>query len=257
MFDPERLLRMFRRGMRMLNGSHETFGSFFTLQGNMVMVMLALAGSLLVGNDLRYRSLGFYVAKPISHWHYIIGKMLAVAIVVHVVTTLPAVLMFFKYGSSDAAYLTDVDYFRDQPALSSPVTDSEVDDVGPASWPLLLGILGYGTLLSISLSIMLVAAASWMRRTVPLIMLWTTVFFFLRLVAAVLVRGLHYDPRWRLLDMWNNLRLLGFVCLRYPHERIGPGPQPSPWEAAIVLLVVCCLCLVYLHYRIRAVEVVR
>ena len=87
-------------------------------------------------------------------------------------------------------------------------------------------------------SLMLVAAATWMRRTMPLVMAWTSVFLFFRLLAGILVDGLHYDARWRLIDMWNNLRLLGSVCLEIDHERIWPQPQPEFWEAAVVLGVV-------------------
>ena len=65
-----------------------------------------------------------------------------------------------------------------------------------------------------------------------------------------------YDARWRLIDLWNNLRLLGCVCLAIDHERIWPQPQPEFWEAAVVLGVVCFLCLSYLNRRTRAVEIV-
>src|SRR5687768_16127172 len=44
-----------RRVMK-LNASAEMYLNVFWWQGYMVMVVLALAGSILVGNDLRYRS---------------------------------------------------------------------------------------------------------------------------------------------------------------------------------------------------------
>src|SRR6266850_2604037 len=49
--DPERAVRFLRQGVRVLNGSQETFAYFFSYQGAMVVVILALAGSVLVGND--------------------------------------------------------------------------------------------------------------------------------------------------------------------------------------------------------------
>jgi ABC-2 type transport system permease protein len=109
------------------------------------------------------------------------------------------------------------------------------------------------------LSILLVATASWMRRTMPLIMVWMSLFFFLRLLANTLVDGLKYDARWRLLDLWNDLTLLGQACLGFTHaelERAGNRPFPEFWEAGLLLAGVCALCLIYLNHRTRAVEIV-
>lgn len=243
--EPDRIVKLVRQGLRVLNGSQETFAIFFIYQGTMVMVMLALAGAVLVGNDFTHRSLAFYLAKPMSRWHYIAGKCLAVGVVVNLLTTLPAVILFIQHASGDVNYLLDPDYFRDGTGR------------GPAGLPLLAGILGFGLVLTVFLSVLLVAAASWLKRTMPLIMLWTTLFLFFRLLAAILVEGLQYDARWRLIDLWNDLCLVGFVCLGFEHDWIWPRPQPEMFEAAIVLGGVCLICLTYLSLRTRAVEVVR
>src|SRR5262249_37338814 len=55
--DSERIVPVLRRGLRVLNGSQETFTYFFIYQGSMVMIVLALAGAVLVGNDFTNRSL--------------------------------------------------------------------------------------------------------------------------------------------------------------------------------------------------------
>jgi hypothetical protein len=243
--DPDRLGQMLRRALRVLNGSQDTFAYFFIYQGSMVMVVLALAGSILVGNDFTQRSLPFYLAKPLSRWHYIGGKCLATGVVVNLMTTLPAVVLFVQHGLDEWAYFVDPDYFI------------KLGDRGPASWHLLAGILGFGVVLTVCLSIMLVTAAAWMRRTVPLIMVWTTVFLFLRLLAGILVDGLQLSPRWRLMDIWNDLCLIGFACLGYENVEIRPATQPEVLEAGLVLVGACCACLSYLNLRTRAVEVVR
>jgi hypothetical protein len=95
-----------------------------------------------------------------------------------------------------------------------------------------------------------------MRRTMPLIMVWMSLFFFLRLLANILVDALRYDARWRLIDLWGNLTLLGQACLGFAHEDIGPRPQPEFWEAALMLAGVCTVCLIYLNHRTRGVEIV-
>jgi hypothetical protein len=112
-------------------------------------------------------------------------------------------------------------------------------------------------ILTVALSLVLLAAASWLRRTVPLIMVWTTLFFFARLLADALVDGLHYHRRWRLLDLWNDTYLVGSSCLGLGPESLRSSRQPAVAEALAVLAVTCLVCLIYLNRRIRAVEVVR
>ena len=244
--DPNRMMRGVRGGLRILNGSQDTFQYFFAYQGGIVVVMLALAGSVLIGNDFTFKSLVFYLAKPIGRWHYILGKCLAVALVVQMMTTLPALVLYGQHAFDDWNYFWNVDYFIDNGTGK-----------GPAGIALLLAIVGYGTLLSVFLSIVLVATASWMRRTMPLIMVWMSLFFFLRILANILVDGLKYDERWRLIGLWSNLTLLGQGLLGYPWEDINPKPHPEFWEAGLVLLGVTAVCLIYLNFRTRSVEIVR
>jgi ABC-2 type transport system permease protein len=241
--EPGGMLRGIRRALKVLNGSQDTFQYFFAYQGSIVVVTLALAGSIMVGNDFTFKSLVFYLAKPISRWHYIFGKCLAVFVVVQMMTTLPALVLYSQHVFDDWAYLTDVDFFADSD--------------GPGGVLLLVGVIAYGSILSVFLSILLVATASWMRRTMPLIMVWVSLFFFLRLLANILVDSVRLDARWRLLDLWNNLTLLGQACLGYYHESVSKDhPQPEFWEAGLVLAGVCAICLIYLNHRTRGVEIV-
>jgi hypothetical protein len=212
------------------------------------MVVLAMAGSILVGNDIHHGSLPFYLSKPLSSWHYLLGKGLAVGVFINLMTTLPALVLFVQYGLLDSW-----DYFIDGGWRLG------IEPV--AVWvplnPLVPGIIGYGLVITVCLSLMLVATASWLRRTVPMIMAWTTLFFFCRLLATALVEALHYDPRWRLMDLWNDTYLVGNIMLGIEQSQIRPVPQPDWNEAALVLVGVCILCLSYLVLRIRAVEVVK
>jgi ABC-type transport system involved in multi-copper enzyme maturation permease subunit len=230
--DPGILVKQLREGMK-LNGSGETYRTFFWYQGYMVTVLLAMAGAIMVGNDFHYGSLPFYLSKPLNAWHFLLGKCLAVAVFVNLMTTVPAVVLFVQYRT-----------LYEWGELGSEVK-------------LLAGILAYGLVLTVFLSLMLVATATWLRRTVPLIMAWTTMFVFLQQVARGLVDKLNYDPRWRLIDLWNNTYLVGNACLGMAAESIRPSPQPSWYEAALVLIVLGVICLSYLSLRIRAVEVVR
>lgn len=211
-----------------INGSGDTFRTFIFYQGYMVMVILALTGSILIGNDLRHGSLPFYLSKPLTRRHYLLGKGLAIAVFINMMTTIPAIVLFVQYGLLDTW-----SYFWDRGHL-------------------FFGILGYGLVLTVSLTLILLATATWLRKTVPLIMAWTTLFFFSRLLARGIVDDLNLDPHWRLLDLWNDTYLVGVACLRMPN----PPGNPSWVAAGAVLTLVSIACLVYLAVRIRAVEIV-
>jgi ABC-type transport system involved in multi-copper enzyme maturation permease subunit len=220
-------------GRLALNGSDHTFGNFVWFQGYVLVIVLALAGSVLVGNDFAHGSLPFYLAKPIGRWHYVLGKCLAVGAVVNLYTTLPAALLWVEAG-----LLYDWQtYYLD-------------------NLHLLAGVVGYGLVLTACLGLLTVATAVWVRRTVPLVMVWMGVFVLLRLVAAWLVDGLKADQRWRLLDLWNDLYLCGLWCLGADPGTVRPQPQPAYWEAAAAVGGVCAGCLLYLRRRVQAVEIV-
>lgn len=229
---PEDLILWLRRRLG-LEGSEKMFAWFFRLQASMVVVVLAMAGSVLVGNDFRHGSLAFYLSKPLPSWLYVLGKCLAVAVIINLMTALPATVLFVQFG-----LLTSWDYFLDNGHL-------------------LAGIWTYGLLLTGCLSLLLVATASWLRRTVPMIMMWTMIFVFLRSLGLALVFGLRFPWRWELIDLWNSLSLLGQWCLGVPADKIWPAQHPALHEAALVVVGVCLVCVIYLTLRIRAVEIVR
>jgi ABC-type transport system involved in multi-copper enzyme maturation permease subunit len=216
-----------------LNGTAHTFGNFIWFQGYVLVILLALAGSVLVGNDFFHGSLPFYLSKPIGRWHYVLGKCLAIGLFVNLMTTLPAVVLWLEAG-----LLYDWQTYY-------------LDNLG-----LLAGIFGYGLVLTAALSLLTVATAVWVRRTVPMVMVWMGVFVFLRLLGTWLAVMLA-DERWRLLDLWNNLYLCGLSLLGADHDTVRPTPQPAYWEAWAVVAGVCVACLLYLRRRVQAVEVVQ
>ena len=113
-----------------------------------------------------------------------------------------------------------------------------------ASW-------AYGAMLSICLSLMIVAASAWLRKTVPLIMTWTTFFLFFRLLTHALVDGFKYSVNWRLLDLWNDSYIVGNALLGMGHRQPAcPDIQPSVLNAALVLGGLSLVCLIYLNLRI-------
>ena len=231
---PDVLMKSLRNALQ-LNGSADTFGNFFWFEGYIVVVILAFIGSVLIGNDFHHGSLPFYLSKPISRWHYVAGKCLAIGVLINMMTTLPAIVLFVEYG-----FVDNWDYYIDQSRL-------------------LLGILAYGAVLTVTLSLLLMATSTWLRRTIPMVMIWITIFVLGRLMQRWLVDGLQLSEEWRLIDLWNDMYLAGQWALGTPHELLRPTSQIQPpyWMATVLVGVTWILCILYLRKRIRAVEIVQ
>jgi ABC-2 type transport system permease protein len=217
-----------------LDGSGGTYHTFFGYQGHMLMILLSLAGSMLIGNDVLHGSLPFYLAKPVSRYHYLGGKALAVAVVVNLLTTLPAAVLWLEYGLLQ----NKEDYFF--------IADR---------WLLLAGIFAYGAVLTVTMVLILLATAVWVKRTVPMIMVWTTLFLFCRMLGFALVYRLQLNRNWQLIDLWNDTALVGNVCLGITPA--DAGFDPAWYWAALVLGGVILTCLTYLILSFRAVEIVK
>ncbi len=215
-----------------LDGSAHTFGNFVWFQGYISMIVLALAGSVLVGNDFQYKSLSFYLAKPIGRGHYILGKCLGVGLFVHLLTTVPAFVLWIQAGLLYDWRSYYLGHLRE-----------------------LVGLVGYGTVLAVTLSLLLMATSVLLRRTVPLVMAWTGIFVLGRMLGGFLVEGQRFHPAWRLIDLWNDLYLLGLWCLGATDLGL-PGTQPPTWTAALVVLGVTLGSAQFLARRVRGVEVV-
>jgi ABC-2 type transport system permease protein len=210
-------------------GTGETYRDFMFAQGTVTMLLLAFAGATLVGDDIRTGGMAFYLARRIGRWHYLVGKLLSVGFLVSLTTTLPALVLYFEYG-----LLTDsIEYFRD-------------------NWTILRGILGYGLTLAAVLSCLLFALASWLPRTVPLVMAWVGVFLLLPATGEML-RDATGSRMWLLLSLWRDVRLIGTWCF-------GAADQPRELEllypSMIVAAAVCVLSIAAVLPRLRATRVV-
>ncbi len=227
--NPE-ISRFVDRVLSSVTGTGETYRDFMFAQGTVTMLLLAFAGAMLVGDDMRQGGLTFYLSRRISRWHYVVGKLLAIGLLVSLTTTLPALILYVEYG-----LLTDTtDYFRNNLGI-------------------LRGILGYGLILSVTLSLLLFAMASWLQKTVPLVMSWACLFVLLPALGALL-RRVYDDRNWMLLMLWRDVRLLGTWCFGgIDTANELQLLQPS----AVIVLMVCLLSVIALIPRVRAVRVVQ
>jgi len=223
------LRRFVDRVLANVTGTGETYRDFMFAQGTVTMLLLALAGATLVGDDVRSGGLTFYLSRRIDRWHYLVGKLFSIGLLVSFTTTLPALILYYEYGM-----LTDsMTYFRDNSRI-------------------FLGILGYGLTLSVVLSCLLFAVASWLPRTVPLVMAWVGVFAFLPATGRLL-REAFDDRRWLLLGLWRDVQLVGTWCFggidtEREQELIHP--------AMCIVAAVCVASLLVSIPRLRGAKVI-
>jgi ABC-2 type transport system permease protein len=234
--NPEQMLQVFI-GRLGLDGRPAMYRNFLWLQGWIVVVVLALAGALLIGQDYQSGAVTFYLAKAITPTDYVLGKLSAVAVVLLATTVIPSLGVYVQYGMFEGP-----EYFVEQ-------------------WRVPIGVLGYGLVLTAVLGLLVLATAAWLRKTVPMVMVWLGMLVFTRTWSRVLVDVMDLSPRWRLLDLWNDLYVVGSRCLGVAATLPGRRPnrsalQPDWAEAFLVLLSVCVFCWWYVQRKLRAVDIV-
>jgi ABC-2 type transport system permease protein len=211
-----------------LTGTGNAYAEFMNGQSFITALLLAFAGSTLIGNDYRQGGMIFYLSRSIGKTHYIVGKLMAIATVVLLITMIPALILYVEYGLLSSSF----DYFREE-------------------WRIGVGIVAYGLILAAFQSLLLFAIAAWVPRTVPLVMTWLGMFTLLTLLAHIL-DDIRDNRHWLLFALWENMFRLGrWAFGAYPEDRI-----PRPWECALVLGSLGLVSLLLIIRRVRAVEVV-
>ena len=215
-------------------GKGEAYRDFISYQNIGVMLLLAISGTVLVSNDFRFRSLTFYLSKPLGRGQYFLGKLAAISMLVGMLTLLPCLALFLEYGLFSESF----DYFIE-------------------SGGIFFAILGYGLLVSVSMSVLLLGVAALLRRTISIVMVWGLIFVFLPGTAELLRAGT--DSRyWGMLDFWELLSQIGGIFF-------GVSPEPSdfaeqapllPLEAVGALAAWLSIALWAFWRKTRAVEVV-
>ena len=213
-------------------GKGEAFRNFIFAQNVVVMLLLAISGTVLVSNDFRFRSLTFYLSKPLGRGQYFLGKLAATSLLVGMLTLLPCLVLFIEYGLFSDSF----DYFLE-------------------SGGILLAIIGYGLLVSVSMSVLLLGVAALLQRTISIVMVWGMIFIFLPVITSVLRDGDADSGAWGMLDFWTLLSQIGdlFFGITTTHGSFTPL---TALEAVVALAAWLSLALWAFWHKTRAVEVV-
>lgn len=224
-----RILRQFGFSSESDSGQENGYMRFMDRQNIVVILLLSFSGSLLVGADFKDRVLPFYLSRRIDRRHYLCGKLLAIGVLVSLLTTVPALLLFMEYGM----FTSSTEYWR-------------------SNGRLVVSLIGYGTILSIVNSILLSSLAAYLQRSAPIAIAWTSLLLLPGRFGDYL-RAATDNEYWRLLDLWRDMRLAGRLCFekfRDDDERV------MAWWAVAVLASGCTVAMLALVRRVRSVEVV-
>jgi ABC-2 type transport system permease protein len=219
-------------------------------QGMLALLIAAWAGPGLVAPDLANQALPLYLSRPFSRTEYVLGKMAVLFLLLSAITWIPALLLFGLQAGLEKGWLQQ-NYWM----------------MGSIS---LAGILWIAVLSLLSLAI-----SAWVRWR---IVASTFVFgiFFVGAAFANMVNGILRTSQGHLVNVphlifgviWPRLFRVAMdpeginPHARHPHlppgvVRVLAPPPVQLWQAWLVVVVVCAVCVLLLNRRLRAREVVR
>lgn len=216
-------------------GSGKAFREYIDFQGRVVMIMLALAGWFLLGADLRAGALPFYLSRPIGRLEYFLGKVAAASCLAALVSLVPAVVLFLEYG----AFTESLGYYVENLRI-------------------LGAIIAYGVLASLVPAVVLLGLWALLRRMVPMILAWGSLFVLLPVMGEGIRdifrhRGRPDPWAWGLLDLWKDVGWVANVLFGIKDDVYL---DRWPWAAAVIAGVCLASCFAFWR-RISAAEVVR
>ncbi len=205
----------------------ETFREFLETQGIFVFFITIYVGSGLIAADRRANALQLYLAKPLSRWEYVAGKMAVLVTFLVFVTFVPAItLLLVQIG-----FAGSLTFVRQNLYLLPAITLFSTAQV----------LLASSTMLALS-------SLSKSSRFVG-VMYAGLIFFTAALFNAV--RGITGKTWLAWLSPSDVMQQLGDVIFRLPPRFAMPG-----WVAALVVMALIAGSAYVLERRVRAVEVV-
>jgi len=219
----------------LFTGTGKAYREFISFQSTVVMIFLAFAGGILVGNDFRRGAIPFYLSRPIGKIEYFLGKFLATAILTTFITLVPAVVLFIEYGAFTESFAYYTENLR-----------------------ILGAIVVYGALVSLVPAVLLLGVASLLQRTIAIVFAWVGLFVFVPAAVNIVRticnrRGLGDYWVLGLADIWANLRWISGVLFGIREEEYAES-----WPLAALALAAACLIAIAVFWRrVSAVEVVR
>jgi ABC-2 type transport system permease protein len=139
------------------------YSLFFKVEMYFIMLLVAIAGPGLISQDLRFNALPLYFARPLTRLDYFLGKLGVIGALVASVAVGPALL----------AYIVGVCFCLDLSVIKD-------------TYPVLLGSLAYGLIVTLSVGTLVLALSSLTRRTLYVGITWAGLWLISASVGGLL-----------------------------------------------------------------------
>jgi ABC-type transport system involved in multi-copper enzyme maturation permease subunit len=143
------------------------YSFFFKVEMFFIMLLVAVAGPGLISQDLRFNALPLYFARPLTRLDYFLGKLGVIGALVLSVAVGPALF----------AYLMGVCFSLDLSVIKD-------------TYPVLLGSVAYGLIVTISVGTFILALSSLTRRSLYVGITWAGLWIISGSIATILT-GIH------------------------------------------------------------------
>jgi ABC-2 type transport system permease protein len=153
-----------------------SYGFFMSAELTCSMLLVVLVGPNLISQDLRYNALPLYLSRPMRRIDYFLGKLGIIVGCLGMVTILPAVI----------AYVLGLAFSLDLSII-------------PDTFPILLGSIAYGLVISVSAGTLMLALSCLSRNSRYIALFWLAVWLGTTMVSAVLVQ---VDMEQRFREAW-------------------------------------------------------
>jgi len=216
-----------REASRLIRVDAHSLALYLTKQRLLQLLLCLAAGADLIALDRRHKALQIYLARPLRRRDYLFGKGLALAILLSLMTWVPACLLLLLKVIVSA----DVRWLLAQPWLP-------------------LSILGYSAAL-IGACTLLTLASSSLSASPRLASAQLFAFLALTSVAAQVLSALTRSARWHLLSIVSDLDQLASWLFGEPLRFEFPA-----WSALAALVLLGAGCAALLRARVRPIDVV-
>ena len=193
----------------------------------LVALIAIFGGSGLIATDLKNNALSLYLSKPISWIDYLIGKFAVIGILLGCLTLVPGLLLFLEHSLLAGTSFVKENYWVP------------------------LAIIAYSVVITLSTSLLMLLFSSLTTNSRYATIGFSAVWFGSPVIYEV-IKAIARTSKVALVSVWSNYDLLGTTIFG------GPQNYSVHWVwAFLVQIALIALCLIVLHRRIRAVEIVK
>ena len=202
------------------------FKRFLLVQGQLAFILTLFVGPGLVSRDLANNGLPLFLSRPISRAEYVVGKLAILLTLLSVVTWVAGLMLFFLNGN-----MTSWGWMVENANLALATL------VGSGLWIGLLALLA-------------LALSAWVRWKVVAGVMMLMVFISGGLFSVMI--NLLFRTDWG--HIFNPTRLFEIVI----SNLLGLSPPAGPplWGCLLAFAMLSGFCLLLLHLKIRAYQVV-